>query len=639
MLGDAVIDTSKAEASVDKLSRRIRQLGDDASESGASASEKFGELNSVFGGLLPRNIQSVVRRFQSTSRAVRRAGRSMSIFKKSIIALGLPALIVLLGEIVANWEAISDALGFTSEESRQLAKEQEALNRTMIQAAAATEPYLAIIQDLNRSLADREVAQAQLAKSVSAAAGIDIEAADGVERLTAATANYVAMQETQKQLALIQEKINKKREEQAEAELGWVSMGYSAQGKANAQAKLRAELEEKIQPLEEERNAIIQQQIDLQKEMNAEMERQREEREAQAQAERDAQAAERKAEAERQAAIRAREARLERESDAIARRQKQAVQNGMTEEELFLDELERQEQAELALVESEEAKAAIREFYAKKFQDYMDDLSNQEQQRLDAEADKEEQDLIRRTEKAQQAITNAEEKAFQERNAADMSEREKELMANEDYYNALLDQADEFGLDTTQLVEDRRLKEKEINDKYNREEEEAEKKKQEALKQAKMRAVSEAAGLVGDMGRLAEEGTAAAKGFAVTEILLNQAVAMSEAVKGASKAAAAGGPAAPFLQVGYILSMVGGVVSSFASIKKILSDADASGTSGVGRSGGNPGSRGVSPLVPTQNFDVENNASQNVNVSAYVVQSQLQGQQLDQASAMSRATL
>ena len=113
VLGDTEIDTSKAEASLDRLQRRIRQTGQAGAQAGQTASESFGELNSVFGGLLPRNMQSIVRRFQSTSRAVRRAGRSMSFFKKTLVSLGLPALIIVVGELIANWEKFTDLLDLT----------------------------------------------------------------------------------------------------------------------------------------------------------------------------------------------------------------------------------------------------------------------------------------------------------------------------------------------------------------------------------------------------------------------------------------------------------------------------------------------------------------------------------------------
>lgn len=629
--GDVDIDTSSAERSLNRLERRIRQTGEAGAEAGATASEKFGELNSVFGGLLPRNIQSIIRRFQSTSRAVRRAGKSMDIFKKSLISLGLPALIILLGEVIANWEYISDLLGFTSEETRRLEAQQKKLNEELERATMATEPYRDILLDVANTAQVQDEALKQLGVTLREIQGLDRDSADLQDRVNEAIERNLKLVEKRSQLEALKEEY-KAAQEERDREGSFLET-------VNGQKRRILAQSQRMRDIDAQREQVLKDILTLEGETTAEIERQRKEREDAAEAERERLEAEREAEAERKRREKEREDRLKREAEAVARRVKQEEQVSMSQEQLFLDELRRQEEAEMALVRSEEAKQSIREFYEEQRRKYYEEQWESEQARLNQEAEREQEDLARRTEQAQKAIDDATQKAWQERNMADMSDRERELMENELHYEKLLDGAELYGLDTTQLVEDRRLKEKAINDKYNAQEIEDEKKKQEALSQAKLRAVSEAASLVSDMGKLAEEGTAAAKGLAITEVLLNQAVAMSEAVKGANKAAAAGGPAAPFLQVGYMLSMVGGVVSSFASIKKILSDADAGGGAGsVGRSSGG-GRTMASPLVPQQNFDVENNAAQSVNVSAYVVQSQLQGQQLDQASAMARATL
>lgn len=629
--GDVDIDTSSAERSLNRLERRIRQTGEAGAEAGATASEKFGELNSVFGGLLPRNIQSIIRRFQSTSRAVRRAGKSMDIFKKSLISLGLPALIILLGEVIANWEYISDLLGFTSEETRRLEAQQKKLNEELERATMATEPYRDILLDVANTAQVQDEALKQLGVTLREIQGLDRDSADLQDRVNEAIERNLKLVEKRSQLEALKEEY-KAAQEERDREGSFLET-------VNGQKRRILAQSQRMRDIDAQREQVLKDILTLEGETTAEIERQRKEREDAAEAERIRLEAEREAEAERKRREKEREDRLKREAEAVARRVKQEEQVSMSQEQLFLDELRRQEEAEMALVRSEEAKQSIREFYEEQRRKYYEEQWESEQARLNQEAEREQEDLARRTEQAQKAIDDATQKAWQERNMADMSDRERELMENELHYEKLLDGAELYGLDTTQLVEDRRLKEKAINDKYNAQEIEDEKKKQEALSQAKLRAVSEAASLVSDMGKLAEEGTAAAKGLAITEVLLNQAVAMSEAVKGANKAAAAGGPAAPFLQVGYMLSMVGGVVSSFASIKKILSDADAGGGAGsVGRSSGG-GRTMASPLVPQQNFDVENNAAQSVNVSAYVVQSQLQGQQLDQASAMARATL
>ena len=119
----------------------------------------------------------------------------------------------------------------------------------------------------------------------------------------------------------------------------------------------------------------------------------------------------------------------------------------------------------------------------------------------------------------------------------------------------------------------------------------------------------------------AEESSAAQKGFAIADVLLSQAVAMANAIEGASKAAKDTGPAAPFTLAAYIASMIGTVVGSFVSIKGILSEADAP-SPGVG--GGTV--TATRPLIPTAVARTETAGAQNI--QSFVVQSELQGASL-----------
>ena len=96
------------------------------------------------------------------------------------------------------------------------------------------------------------------------------------------------------------------------------------------------------------------------------------------------------------------------------------------------------------------------------------------------------------------------------------------------------------------------------------------------------------ADLMDIFGEQSEEAKAASKAFAIMQIITDQAIsiantarAISEAVVGATQAATAGGPLAPFLIAGYIAAMVGavisavsGVASSIAQAKQLLSAAD-----------------------------------------------------------------
>ena len=92
-----------------------------------------------------------------------------------------------------------------------------------------------------------------------------------------------------------------------------------------------------------------------------------------------------------------------------------------------------------------------------------------------------------------------------------------------------------------------------------------------------------------EYGKENEEAQKAAKAFGVMQIIADQAIsiantakAISDAVAGATSAAASTGPAAPFVLAGYIAGMVGAVVSAVASVassivqaKQLIEGADA----------------------------------------------------------------
>jgi hypothetical protein len=73
------------------------------------------------------------------------------------------------------------------------------------------------------------------------------------------------------------------------------------------------------------------------------------------------------------------------------------------------------------------------------------------------------------------------------------------------------------------------------------------------------------AGLGGTQGEYAEF----TKALAIFDIAMNQGVAIAAAIAGATAAASAKGPAAPFVVAGYIASMVGAVVAGFGQISAL----------------------------------------------------------------------
>ena len=137
-------------------------------------------------------------------------------------------------------------------------------------------------------------------------------------------------------------------------------------------------------------------------------------------------------------------------------------------------------------------------------------------------------------------------------------------------------------------------------------------------------------GVFKQMGRLAEQNSQEQKSLAVADVLLNQAIAMANAVRGASETAGD-----PISLAVLITTMVGGVLSSFASIKGILDQAGASGGSvGGGSTGQTRSGFGTQSTAP-----LPSRLETAGGMQAYVVQSQLEGQAMQAQQLTSKTTL
>jgi hypothetical protein len=191
--------------------------------------------------------------------------------------------------------------------------------------------------------------------------------------------------------------------------------------------------------------------------------------------------------------------------------------------------------------------------------------------------------------------------------------------------------------------EERIALEKSINDKIaaNAAKSAAEQKKEEEdLKKAKIDAAQSTASALGQIAgfleQQGEEGVAAAKAFAVAELAINTAVAISTAIAGATAAAAKGGPAAPFLQIAYIASMVGSVVGAMVQATQILNTAPGPSAGTVSASA--PSAPSVAPVTTNTTELVNADAAQLAPVQAFVVESQLSGSQENIQQIQNQAT-
>lgn len=166
-----------------------------------------------------------------------------------------------------------------------------------------------------------------------------------------------------------------------------------------------------------------------------------------------------------------------------------------------------------------------------------------------------------------------------------MSGEDAEIEASRRKWMNLITQAEEYGLDVTGLYSAMYMEMENIqNLSYLRELKKNEEKNSELIQQdqavfeAKTNMLNDFSGLIdemlGFMGAKQGEYTSFQKALAFTQILIDTATSMSNVIAGATEAASAGGPAAPFLIAGYIASGLGAILGAFANAKAVLADAE-----------------------------------------------------------------
>lgn len=90
------------------------------------------------------------------------------------------------------------------------------------------------------------------------------------------------------------------------------------------------------------------------------------------------------------------------------------------------------------------------------------------------------------------------------------------------------------------------------------------------LADAKNFLLEQTSNMFGQLASSAKQGSAIQKAFAVTQLTIDTAKSISATIAGATAAASAGGPAAPFLLAGYIAQGVATVTSAMNTAKKLL---------------------------------------------------------------------
>lgn len=274
---------AKVVAEVEDAKQNIKEVGDEVEElkrkskKAASASSKeFGNFANLFSGLLPRNIQMMIRKFQSTQRAVGRLGRSLKFLKGAFAGLGIGLLILALESLIENWETITNLLTGVDKKQEEYNKRVEAGTTAINSYVTANQQYIDSVNDSTASADLRNQALATMGARLREVQNLDISTADGLERFNLAVQRQIELEGLQAQQQKTLQAIEEKRRQTADDALTTLDLLLSKRQRAQKVDEAQADIDNEINDLKEEFNGLILQQLAIEAERTKEIERQNE---------------------------------------------------------------------------------------------------------------------------------------------------------------------------------------------------------------------------------------------------------------------------------------------------------------------------------------------------------------------------
>ena len=610
-----LVSEDNASASIKDATQAIKDLGAESKKITKGSKKDWSGLGDLFGKVLPRNLQSLMRGFKGTQRQVGRLAKGFKALKAAWASIGIGLILIALEELISNWDTVSDAImGVTAEQKRQ-EKVTKAVYEAQLDLNTSVQGYIENIAQGNLKDEERAIAiekvNSQLGHYITLNGTAEEQAKEAQILLDA---NLVLVEKNTKaeQERL---KIKEEGEKTQKTELKWweklasFHMGMSEEDSLNMQ---RTEAQENYNDAKEVEVGLTKEELVARAKLKTLLD-ENIKRKAEA------------AEADKKSSEAAREAEAAN---------KRAAQQALADEKFLADQrLSFAEAARVRAKEGEEAQAIEElKIQAEKDAKAIAAAKGTKTDMLEVfdqfERDKAE---IVASFKADQDAKDAEDTAKADAKAKELLEhfqtdQQNELDAVQLHYEKLRELAVEDGDYWLQLIEEQKEAESKVNTKYENKKQDDDQKTFDLKLAGANKMANSMSSLMGSLMDMAEEGSEQQKRLAIADVLLNQAMAMANAVAGAAKAAKDTGPAAAFTFAAYVISMVGTVVGTFASIKKIMSEANApSGNVGGGRP-----SAGASPMSMSGQVPLPARLDSPDAMQAYVVQSQLDGQMQSQ---------
>jgi hypothetical protein len=285
MAKTAVIET-KVKAEVKEAIEDVKKFGDSVDdlrkkvgEGGKDASKDWGGFAKLFTGLLPRNVQMMIRKFESTSRAVGRLSKGLKFLKGAFAGLGIGLLIIALETLIDRWDDISRLISGVTKEQERYNDVIKAGNKAVEDYNTRNAEYIRTVNDTSKATNVREQALAELATQLREVRDLDLQNAKDLERFNEAIYRNTQLVDIQSQQQQLMNQINEIRNEKDEASVSWLDYLGNAQHRQNVLAEIKAGKDAEINALVERYNELTRQKLEIESQTTAELDRQAAEQE------------------------------------------------------------------------------------------------------------------------------------------------------------------------------------------------------------------------------------------------------------------------------------------------------------------------------------------------------------------------
>ena len=277
------VDSKEAKQKIEEFGEKVEKLRKKSRGTATGATKDWAGFANLFSTVLPRNVQMMIRKFQSTQRAVGRLSRGLKFLKGAFAGLGIGLLLIALETLISRWDDITRLLSGVTKEQERYNERIKAGTKALEEYNTRNAEYIRIVNDTTEETDLRSEALSNLATSLREVRDLDIESADGLERFNKAIERQLDLVRIQNEEQTLLNQIADLRIENNEAEASWFQrIGqdmFRRDGAAGALEEKRAGIQAQMNTLIADYQKLQKDRLELEAQTTAELDRQAAEQE------------------------------------------------------------------------------------------------------------------------------------------------------------------------------------------------------------------------------------------------------------------------------------------------------------------------------------------------------------------------